>query len=228
MLLHCGGARRIFTAPAPQITIAAAADQRKNQQRLAHISACAPLYHFTRHYKPIQFTCGSFNTIRYYIYNKQYSISATRSSERERPSPIHMSGRGRGNRGEYYKNKYGRGNAGRFGGGRQGHQSPDDDGSSPSYRADQLRSHGRAEDLRDSLRRLEGSLLHALQVELLYCEKEGNDPSGLACVAGQSYPRYHDIEGSWHFEGFTFILDRAQSDPFAQPSRCRVQVRGLG
>ncbi|CAL8468571.1 g8111 [Coccomyxa elongata] len=107
-----------------------------------------------------------------------------------------MSGRGRGNRGEYYKNKYGRGNAGRFGGGRQGQQSPDDDASSPSYRADQLRSHGGAEDLRDSLRRLEG----------------------------QSYPRYHDIEGSWQFEGFTFILDRAQSDPFAQPSRCRVQV----
>ncbi|EIE22453.1 hypothetical protein COCSUDRAFT_16516, partial [Coccomyxa subellipsoidea C-169] len=41
----------------------------------------------------------------------------------------------------------------------------------------------------------------------------------------QNYPKYHDVEGSWQFQGgFSFMLDRAQSDPFAQPSRCRVQV----
>ena len=155
MLLHCVGARRIFAAPNPQISIAAAVDQIKKQRRLASSSAAAPLYHFLEQQKLSQLTSGGNKTIRSYTYNNRPSISATRSSERG--SPILMSGRGRGNRGEYYKNKYGRGSAGRFGGGRQGLHSPDDEGTSPSYRADQLRSHGGPEDLRDSLRRLEGS-----------------------------------------------------------------------
>jgi len=39
------------------------------------------------------------------------------------------------------------------------------------------------------------------------------------------YPAYHDVEGSWKFPGFIFVLDRAQSDPFATPSKARVQVQ---
>jgi len=35
---------------------------------------------------------------------------------------------------------------------------------------------------------------------------------------------YKDIEGQWTFAGFTLIVDHAQSDPFAHPSRCRVQL----
>ena len=42
---------------------------------------------------------------------------------------------------------------------------------------------------------------------------------------GRPYPAYHDVEGAWAFSEFLFILDRAQSDPYAAPSRCRVQVR---
>ena len=49
--------------------------------------------------------------------------------------------------------------------------------------------------------------------------------SAMQRLEGRSYPAYNDVEGSWSFPSFTFILDRAQSDPFAQPSRCRVLVR---
>ena len=49
--------------------------------------------------------------------------------------------------------------------------------------------------------------------------------SALQRLEGRPYPAYHDMEGAWSFPGFTFILDRAQSDPFAQPSRCRILVR---
>ena len=52
--------------------------------------------------------------------------------------------------------------------------------------------------------------------------------SALQRLEGQSYKAYHDVEGAWTFQGFTFILDRAQSDPFAQPSRCRILVRSYG
>ena len=70
------------------------------------------------------------------------------------------------------------------------------DGRAPQSSAS-IQSRGSHTDLNASLRRLEG----------------------------QSYPAYHGIEGSWTFPDFTFVLDRAQSDPFAQPSRCRVMVR---
>lgn len=42
---------------------------------------------------------------------------------------------------------------------------------------------------------------------------------------GRPYPAYHDVEGAWAFSEFLFTLDRAQSDPYAAPSHCRVQVR---
>ena len=47
--------------------------------------------------------------------------------------------------------------------------------------------------------------------------------ASLRQLEGKSYGAYHDIEGAWAFPNFTFILDRAQSDPFAAPSRCRVK-----
>jgi len=38
------------------------------------------------------------------------------------------------------------------------------------------------------------------------------------------YPAYHDVEGRWDFSDFSFILDHAQADPFAAPSKCRVRI----
>lgn len=35
-----------------------------------------------------------------------------------------------------------------------------------------------------------------------------------------------DIEGSWQFPGFTLVIERAQGDPYAAPTRVRVQVDG--
>ena len=53
---------------------------------------------------------------------------------------------------------------------------------------------------------------------------DGDLNAALRRLEGKSYPAYHDIEGAWSFPGFIFILDRAQSDPYAAPSRCRVKV----
>jgi hypothetical protein len=46
---------------------------------------------------------------------------------------------------------------------------------------------------------------------------------------GKQYPAYHDIESSskgWvnDMEGYSLYIARAQSDPFARPTRCRVIV----
>lgn len=41
---------------------------------------------------------------------------------------------------------------------------------------------------------------------------------------GKGYKAYRDIEGAWQFEGFTVIVDHVQGDPYAAPSRLRVQV----
>lgn len=42
---------------------------------------------------------------------------------------------------------------------------------------------------------------------------------------GQSYKAYRDIERQWYeFEHFDWRLDRAQADPFASPSACRVWI----
>ena len=46
----------------------------------------------------------------------------------------------------------------------------------------------------------------------------------LRASEGRSYGAYHDVEGAWSFPEFLFTLDHAQSDPYAAPSRCRVQV----
>ncbi|CAK0781040.1 hypothetical protein CVIRNUC_005266 [Coccomyxa viridis] len=105
-------------------------------------------------------------------------------------------GRGGGGRGRgwYYKQKYGRGSAGRYNS-QKAAPSAEDDGP-PSASCGLAHSRGSHADLSSALQRLEG----------------------------RPYPAYHDMEGAWSFPGFTFILDRAQSDPFAQPSRCRILV----
>ncbi len=39
-----------------------------------------------------------------------------------------------------------------------------------------------------------------------------------------SYKAYRDIKGSYNFPNFTLIIDRTQGDPFAAPSKLRVQI----
>lgn len=41
---------------------------------------------------------------------------------------------------------------------------------------------------------------------------------------GQSYKAYKQIQGRYRFSGFTLLIDHVQGDPFAAPSRLRVQV----
>jgi len=41
---------------------------------------------------------------------------------------------------------------------------------------------------------------------------------------GKSYKAYKDIQGRYQFEDFTLLIDHVQGDPFAAPSRLRVQM----
>ena len=43
-------------------------------------------------------------------------------------------------------------------------------------------------------------------------------------ISGRGYKAYKDIEGRYQFPGFVLFVDHAQGDPFAAPSRVRVQV----
>lgn len=123
-------------------------------------------------------------------------------------------GRGRGGgggRGEYYKNKYGGGGRGRgvsrgrggygrgAGGGDQGGNNSNID---PNAARPGGNNGGTMSDLVNKLYRIDG----------------------------QSYPAYHDIESStrgWTSSSpsaFSLFVGRAQSDPFARPTRCRIVV----
>lgn len=49
-------------------------------------------------------------------------------------------------------------------------------------------------------------------------------------IDGKNYPAYHDIESStkgWvhEAEGYTLYIARAQSDPFAKATRCRIVIK---
>ena len=46
----------------------------------------------------------------------------------------------------------------------------------------------------------------------------------IAKIDGRGYKSYRDLERTWEMDGFTLIVDRAQSDPFAAPSRIRVLI----
>jgi len=43
-------------------------------------------------------------------------------------------------------------------------------------------------------------------------------------IDGRGYPAYKDIRGQYQFDDFRLIVDHVQGDPFAAPSRMRVQV----
>jgi predicted ABC-class ATPase len=43
-------------------------------------------------------------------------------------------------------------------------------------------------------------------------------------IAGRGYKAYKDLEGAYRFPDFTFYIDHVQGDPFATPSRVRVQL----
>jgi len=114
-------------------------------------------------------------------------------------------GRGRG-RGEYYKNKYGSG--GRSGGRGRGNRG---------------RSDGRGRGERQS--RSNGATGGGTYEELMQI---------FSSIDNQSYPAYHDIESfqkGWEVDGndgtsiqFKLYVGRAQADPYARPTRCRIVV----
>ncbi|WIA16375.1 hypothetical protein OEZ85_013071 [Tetradesmus obliquus] len=134
-----------------------------------------------------------------------------------------MSGRG-GGRGWYYKQKYGGGasrnrqqqeqQGGQYGNqadegyrGGSGNRQPEaaapagwdgDDDDVPSQAGYQAGSRllGDAQQLFATLNRLDG----------------------------KGYKAYRDIQGAWQFSGFQLIVDHCQGDPYAAPSRLRVQM----
>ena len=126
----------------------------------------------------------------------QYSSGGGRGGGRGR-------GGGGGGRGEYYRNKYGGGGGARGGrgggGGRQGSAS-----SFPPQNSNWSRGPG-------------GGTYQDLQRLLQQ-------------IDGRQYPSYHDIETTeqtgWVNDnlGFTLHVGRAQSDPYAPPTRCRVVI----
>jgi len=59
--------------------------------------------------------------------------------------------------------------------------------------------------------------------------REKIEPAGrlreiLRRIDGRGYGAYRDCEGAYAFDGFVLIIDHAQADPFATPSRVRVRV----
>lgn len=46
----------------------------------------------------------------------------------------------------------------------------------------------------------------------------------LTALEGAPYPAYKDIVGQWSFEAYTLYIDHVQADPFANPSKVRLQV----
>lgn len=43
-------------------------------------------------------------------------------------------------------------------------------------------------------------------------------------IDGRGYKAYKDIESAYNFREYTLFVDHVQGDPFASPSRVRVQV----
>lgn len=113
-------------------------------------------------------------------------------------------GRTSGGRGAYYKAKYGRGGRGRA------TRGDDDNASSSSVRQEAHPTGG-------------GTFAELCQL--------------LQRIDGKQYPFYHDLETTykeagtkedkrcWVHSQFTLQIARAQADPFAPPTRCRVITR---
>lgn len=45
-------------------------------------------------------------------------------------------------------------------------------------------------------------------------------------IDGRGYGAYRELEGKWDLDGRTLVVDRAQRDPFAAPSRVRLRLPG--
>ena len=109
-------------------------------------------------------------------------------------------------RGAYYKNKYGSGGRGggggrRGGGGRGGGRSGD-----PFPKRGRFDGDGGTPPP-PTLGGTFADLAHLLQ-----------------SIDGRNYGSYHDLEREWRQETFTLRIGRAQSDPFAPPTRCQVRI----
>ena len=115
------------------------------------------------------------------------------------------SGGGRG-RGDYYKNKYGGGrSSSRGGGGRTSNSHRPRDNTGPGG--------GTYTALQELLGRLDGQsygAYHALDTPLTSSPPQQPGGGG----------------GGWHHAdaGFRVFVERAQSDPYAAPTRCRIVV----
>jgi predicted ABC-class ATPase len=116
-------------------------------------------------------------------------------------------GSGGSGRGEYYKNKYGGGGHGR-GRGRGGHGHTEE--STPSNKASPNNGEGGG-----------GATGGGTMDDLKRC---------LGRIDGKQYGAYHDLDTplnrGWtnHDSGYTLFVERAQSDSFAAPTRCRIVV----
>jgi hypothetical protein len=122
-----------------------------------------------------------------------------------RRGTFNRGGRG-GGRGDYYKNKYGGRSSGGGGRGPPPPSSPRPDTSSSgtvpqAYERPIGDNGGTHKDFIDLLRRLDQ----------------------------KQYPAYRDVESTtkgWlnDMEGYSLFIGKAQSDPYAKPTRCRVVV----
>jgi hypothetical protein len=128
--------------------------------------------------------------------SKRQTHSTSAEAQRKKNTPLRMSGRG-----AYYKAKYGGGRGrgrGRSDGGGTGYDdstnNQDVGSGSPSYEISAAA--GSSADLLQTLQRIDG----------------------------KGYGAYKDLVGRWEFPEFSLLVDHAQADPFAGPSRCRVQV----
>lgn len=150
-----------------------------------------------------------------------------------------MSGRGRGGgRGAYYKEKYGGGGRGGGRGGGGGKRSFEgnahaQNASSALRMPDTSRMTSIARHAAAPTSGMDAVLnIHAdddTGGTIARAPRAGARPSGelgatLQRIDGKQFPAYHDIEGTWEFPGFRLLIERTQGDPYAAPTRVRVQV----
>ena len=134
-------------------------------------------------------------------------------------------GRGSGGGGGYYSYGYGRGGGGEGGSNASNYSAAADDANASSHGGGSGGAADRSTHQPEAAFDINAPRLggnnggsHAELVELL------------RRLDGRQYPGYHDIESStkgWVNDtgGYSLFIARAQSDPFARPTRCRVIVK---
>ena len=134
-------------------------------------------------------------------------------------------GRGSGGGGSYYSYGYGRGGGGEGGSNASNYSAAADDANASSHGGGSGGAADRSTHQPEAAFDINAPRLggnnggsHAELVELL------------RRLDGRQYPGYHDIESStkgWVHDagGYSLFIARAQSDPFAKPTRCRVIVK---